>query len=214
MGAGPHGVAIDRRVWGAGVSPAPRQTMTLPDDSTAERATLDDAALVRAFLAGERAAFDAIVARHQRAVYHVCYRFVRNHEDAADLAQDVFVRAFKGLQHFKGDARLSTWLYRVAVNVCLNRAASRKPDHEPLDPARHVDDRADDPLRAVVRGERAAAVRHAIAQLPPKQRATVLLRVYQDLPHEEIARILGSTEGAVKTNFFHALGNLRRLLTR
>jgi RNA polymerase sigma-70 factor (ECF subfamily) len=188
----------------AGVSPAPA--------TDADLAALDDAALVAVFLAGRREAFDAIVARHQRAVYQVCYRFVRNHEDAADLAQDVFVRAFKGLKRFKGDSQLSTWLYRVGVNVCLSKVALKRPDLEPLEPARHVDERADDPFRVVARGERAAEVRRAIARLPPKQRATVLLRVYQELSHEEIAQILGSSAGAVKTNFFHALGNLKRLL--
>lgn len=179
---------------------------------TADLSALDDSALVRAFLDGERAAFDAIVARHQRHVYQLCYRFVRNHEDAADLAQDVFVRAFKGLRNFKGDSQLSTWLYRVGVNVCLNRVAVKRPDLEPLEPSRYVDDKSDDPFRLVARGERAVEVREAIAQLPPKQRATVLLRVYQELSHEEIAGVLGSSVGAVKANFFHALGNLKRLL--
>jgi RNA polymerase sigma-70 factor (ECF subfamily) len=179
---------------------------------TADLSSLDDAALVRAFLAGERAAFDAIVSRHQRPVYQLCYRFVRNHEDAADLAQDVFVRAFKGLRNFKGDSQLSTWLYRVGVNVCLNRVAVKRPEVEPLEPSRHVDERSDDPFRIVARGEQAVEVRKAIAQLPPKQRATLLLRVYQELSHEEIAGILGSSVGAVKANFFHALGNLKRLL--
>jgi len=190
-------------VWGAGVTES---------RVTADLSALDDSALVRAFLDGERAAFDAIVARHQRHVYQLCYRFVRNHEDAADLAQDVFVRAFKGLRNFKGDAKLSTWLYRVGVNVCLNRVAVKRPDLEPLEPARLVDGTSDDPFRIVARGERAAEVRDAIAQLPPKQRATVLLRVYQELSHEEIAGVLGSSVGAVKANFFHALGNLKRLL--
>jgi RNA polymerase sigma-70 factor (ECF subfamily) len=205
MGSGAHGVAAEHRiiVWGTGVSES---------RVTADLSALDDAALVRAFLAGERAAFDAIVARHQRHVYQLCYRFVRNHEDAADLAQDVFVRAFKGLRNFKGDSQLSTWLYRVGVNVCLNRVAVKRPDLEPLEPARHIDEKSDDPFRMVARGERALEVREAIAQLPPKQRATVLLRVYQELSHEEIAGVLGSSVGAVKANFFHALGNLKRLL--
>ena len=172
----------------------------------------DDRALVQAFLAGQREAFDEIVARHQRAVYHVCFRFMRNHEDAADLAQDVFVRAFKGLNAFKHDAQLGTWLYRIAVNVCLNRVAVKRPISEPLEPASHVDTRSDDPLARVVQQQKADVVRRAIAQLPPKQRATVLLRVYQDLSHEEIAGVLDSTVGAVKANFFHALGNLKRLL--
>src|SRR5215212_5513902 len=87
----------------------------------------DDRTLVGAFQAGEREAFDVIVVRHRRNVYQLCYRFVNNHEDASDLAQDVFVRAFKGLRNFKGDASLATWLYRVAVNACLNRVSAKRP---------------------------------------------------------------------------------------
>ena len=85
--------------------------------STADLASADDGALVEAFVAGRTEAFDLIVERHRRHVYQVCYRFVGNHEDASDLAQDVFVRAFKGLQRFKGQSSLGTWLYRVAVNA-------------------------------------------------------------------------------------------------
>jgi RNA polymerase sigma-70 factor (ECF subfamily) len=173
---------------------------------------LEDPALVEAFLGGCREAFDVIVERHRRNVYQLCYRFVGNHEDASDLAQDVFVRAFKGLRNFKGDASLGTWLYRVGVNACLNRVAVKRPQTEPIEAVQHIDERNEDPLETLMRDERADVVRHAIQQLPPKQRATLTLRVYQELPHEEIARILGSSVGAVKANFFHALGNLRRLM--
>jgi RNA polymerase sigma-70 factor (ECF subfamily) len=172
----------------------------------------DDRTLVQAFLDGRRDAFDVIVERHRRNVYQLCYRFVANHEDAADLAQDVFVRAFKGLRNFKGDSSLGTWLYRVSVNVCLNRAAIKRPALAPIEAAPAADPRAIDPLARVVQGERAEVVRQAVAQLPPKQRATVMLRVYQELSHEEISQILGTSVGAVKANFFHALGNLRRIL--
>ncbi len=183
------------------------------DAATAhDLAGADDRALIAAFLAGRREAFDLIVERHRRAVYQLCYRFVGNHEDASDLAQDVFVRAFKGLGKFKGDSSLSTWLYRVGVNTCLNRVAIKKPSTEPIDASPRVDERAPDPLDLVMRDERAVVVRRAIEQLPPKQRATLVLRVYQELSHEEIARVLGSSVGAVKANFFHALGNLKRLL--
>lgn len=175
-------------------------------------AAAEDRVLVAAFLAGSHEAFNVIVTRHQRSVYQVCYRFVRNHEEASELAQDVFVRAFKGLKNFKGDSSLATWLYRVGVNCCLNRVAIKRPATEPIDESQHVDARHDDPLRAVVRQEKADEVRRAIARLPPKQRATVLLRIYQDLSHEEIAGVLGSSVGATKANFFHALGNLKRLL--
>jgi RNA polymerase sigma-70 factor (ECF subfamily) len=172
----------------------------------------DDATLVRAFQAGRRDAFDLIVERHRRTVYQLCFRFVGNHEDAADLAQDVFVRAFKGLGAFKGDSSVRTWLYRVGVNVSLNRVSSRRPPTEPIQAEAHVDTQALDPLTAVEREEQAARVRRAIRQLPPKQRATLVLRVYQDLSYEEIARVLGGSTGAVKANFFHALGNLKRLV--
>ena len=173
---------------------------------------LEDPALVGAFLGGCREAFDVIVERHRRNVYQLCYRFVGNHEDASDLAQDVFLRAFKGLRNFKGDSSLGTWLYRVGVNACLNRVAVKRPPTEPIESVQRVDDSIEDPLETLMRDERAAVVRQAIQQLPPKQRATLTLRVYQELPHEEIARILGSSVGAVKANFFHALGNLRRLM--
>ena len=172
----------------------------------------DDRALVEACLAGERSAFDAIVERHQRQVYQVCLRFMHNHEDAADLAQDVFVRAYRGLRGFKGQSALATWLYRIAVNVCLNRVGAKTPPFESIDRVERVDGAAEAPDEAVLREERAAGVRAAVARLPRKQRATLILRAYHDLPHDQIAEILGSSVGAVKANFFHALANLKKLL--
>src|SRR4029450_393800 len=116
----------------------------------------DDRTLVAAFRSGRRDAFDVIVVRHRRSVYQLCYRFVENHGDASDPARDVCVRELKGLSWFKGAAALATWLYRVAVNACLNRVAVKKPDTAELDDAVHVDARARSPLAAVLRTERAA----------------------------------------------------------
>jgi RNA polymerase sigma-70 factor (ECF subfamily) len=176
-----------------------------------------DAELVQACLAGQREAFDTIVERHQRHVYQLCYRFAGNHEDASDFAQEVFIRAYRGLKTFKGQSSLGTWLYRVGVNVCLNKVAGKGRD-EALDPLIAASDErtasSDESVAdALLRGERAAQVRAAIARLPKKQRATLVLRVYHDLPHDQIAGILGSSVGAVKANFFHALNNLKKLLT-
>lgn len=175
-----------------------------------------DGELVQACLAGQRDAFDVIVERHQRHVYQLCYRFAGNHEDANDLAQDVFIRAYRGLKTFKGHSSLGTWLYRIGVNVCLSKAGGKAPT-EPLAPLLATHDErtasgAESPADALLRAERAAHVRAAIARLPKKQRATLILRVYHDLPHEQIAAILGNSTGAVKANFFHALANLRKLL--
>jgi RNA polymerase sigma-70 factor (ECF subfamily) len=172
----------------------------------------DDQALVTASLAGETYAFDEIVVRHRRAIYQICFRFVNNHEDASDLTQETFVRAWKGLASFKGQAALSTWLYRIAVNVCLNRVSARRLKVEPLESDRFVDPAAELPGTDLIREQRADAVRRAIAELPEKQRATLILRAYHEMPHQEIAEVLGSSVGAVKANFFHALANLKKIL--
>jgi RNA polymerase sigma-70 factor (ECF subfamily) len=178
-----------------------------------ELASLTDKALVAEAAAGSREAFDVIVERHRRAVYQVCYRFVSSHEDASDLAQDVFVRAWRGLRSFRGQSALSTWLYRIAVNVSLNRVTAKVPATEPLDRADRVaDPRVDDARTALLRAERIEAVRRAIAMLPKRQRATLILRAYHGLSHQQIAEILGSSVGAAKANFFHALASLKKIL--
>jgi RNA polymerase sigma-70 factor, ECF subfamily len=168
---------------------------------------------VSATVGGNREAFDVIVARHRRAVYQVCYRFVNNHEDASDLAQDAFVRAWRGMKNFKGESALSTWLHRIAINVCLNRVSAKTLATEPIDSTEPVADvRTEGAQHAMIREERAVAVRKAIAELPKKQRATLILRAYHDMSHQQIADVLGSSVGAVKANFFHALANLKKNL--
>ena len=173
---------------------------------------LDDAALVAACLAGASGAFDAIVERHRRAVYQLCYRFVGNHEDASDLSQDVFIRAYRGLGSFRGQASLATWLYRIGVNVCLNRVSVKRPPSEPIDQREHVDVRAESPSERMLRSERSALVRAAISKLPPKQRAALILRIYHEMPHQEIASTLGTSVGAAKANVFHAMQGLKKIL--
>ena len=135
-----------------------------------------------------------------------------NHEDASDLSQDVFLRAYRGLPAFKGNAALGTWLHRIAVNTCLNRVSVKTPKSEPIEEAQHVDTRAESAPERLLRDERAARVREAVAQLPPKQRAALVMRTYDECTHQEIAEALGTTVGAAKANVFHALQNLKRLL--
>jgi RNA polymerase sigma-70 factor (ECF subfamily) len=190
----------------ARVAPSP---MDAPDTGLA---ALDERALVDACLAGQPGAFDLIVERHRRSIYLLCYRFVGNHEDASDLSQDVFLRAYRGLRNFRGQSSLATWLYRIGVNVCLNHVGAKTPASEPIDAREFVDTRSESPSDRVLRGQRAARVRAAIAQLPRKQRATLILRAYHDMSHQDIAAVLGSSVGAVKANFFHALGSLKKLL--
>lgn len=216
------------RVWTGPVSTDPAWKLTVagstpPGSPAADEAAVDvyvnatDAVLVEAALAGRRDAFDVIVERHRRHVYQLCYRFVNNHEDASDLAQDVFVRAYRGLKNFRNQASLGTWLYRIGVNVCLNKVSAKRPRIESIDRLEMASDeriasRDETASDALLRSERAARVRAAIAKLPKKQRATLILRMYHELPHDQIAGVLGSSVGAVKANFFHALNNLKKLL--
>jgi RNA polymerase sigma-70 factor, ECF subfamily len=196
-------------------SPAAHQQSAVSPTPDPALATLDERALVEACLAGRVAAFDVIVDRHRRSVYQLCYRFVGNHEDASDLSQDVFLRAYRGLRSFRGHSSIATWLYRIGVNVCLNRVTAKTPLGtltEPIDDRQFVDARAESPSERMLKDERAARVRGAIGRLPRKQRATLILRMYHEMSHQEIADVLGSSVGAVKANFFHALGNLKKLL--
>jgi RNA polymerase sigma-70 factor (ECF subfamily) len=124
----------------------------------------------------------------------------------------VFLRAYRGLKHFRGQSSIATWLYRIGVNVCLNHVSVKVPANEPIEIRQHVDLRTESPSDRVLRDERAGRVRAAVAQLPPKQRAALVLRVYHDMSHREIAEVVGSSVGAVKTNVFHALRNLRKLI--
>ena len=180
-----------------------------------EVAALDERSLVAACLANQPGAFDLIVERHRRPVYQLCYRFVGNHEDASDLSQEVFLRAYRGLRAFRGQSSIGTWLYRIGVNVCLNRVSAKAPlgrVTESIDDREFADVRTESASERMLRDERGVRVREAIARLPRKQRATLILRMYHEMPHQEIAEVLGSSVGAVKANFFHALANLKKIL--
>jgi RNA polymerase sigma-70 factor (ECF subfamily) len=172
---------------------------------------IDDQETLAACRNGDPEAFDRLVERYQRDVYRLCYRYVNNHDDASDMAQEVFLRAYRALEKFRGDSAFSTWLYRIAVNTCLSFRSSRRVSEELPE---SLPDAREGLLEGIAREERAGRVRLAIQELPEKQRATLILKMYHDLSHEEIAGVMGASVGTVKANLFHALGKLRRVLGR
>lgn len=158
----------------------------------------------------ETETFDELVRTHRGRVFGLCYRYAGNRADAEDLVQEVFLRAYRGLSGFRGESSLSTWVYRITVNVCLNWISSRKRQGEEL-PADLVDPGMS-PLERLGREQTSKTVLAAVGKLPDRQRLTLVLRVYQELTHKEIAEIMDCPVGTAKANFFFALKNLRKHL--
>ena len=182
-------------------------TTIMPGAATEQDA---DQLLVARYLDGDLVAFDEMMTRHERQIYRLCYRFDRNHDDAMDLTQDVFVKAFEKLPSFRGDARFKTWLYRVAVNHCLNHVKKHSQNFvEVTEQTGRVKAAADDRLLAQ---ERRRIVRDLMPQLPPRQRAIFEMRMNDNLSYEEIAKILNRSVSTIKSSVFFALTKLKKLV--
>ena len=181
-------------------------------DDARDAARIEERAAIEACLSGDPSAFDILVVRHQKAIQRVCYRFTGNTEDAADLTQEVFVKAYRSLPKFRGTSAFSTWLYRIAVNACLSFKASRKNHAEEWDEDHDVVAEGPSAEESLDSRLNAETVRKALDTLPEKQRVTVVMKVLEERTHAEVAEILGSNVGTVKANLFFAIRNLRKQL--
>jgi RNA polymerase sigma-70 factor (ECF subfamily) len=169
-----------------------------------------DAALVAEFLAGDRAAFDALVRRHQAAVQRLVLRYVKTEADAKDIAQVAFVRAFEKLSEFRGEAAFRTWLFRIAINLALNHVRGTRPDLAPIGDVAAFTTSLE--TSRLVAAEVWRKVSARLDDLPPKQRLALELRIFHDLSFEEVAAIGGFSVQSAKANFHHAIKRLRDLL--
>lgn len=176
----------------------------------------NDADLVKQTLCGNTSAYNGLVQRYQRQVYNLAYRMLGNAEDAGDLVQDTFLRAYGALISFRQDASFLTWLYKIASNLCIDQLRSRKAKstlsldvelEEGREPA--ADIRSTCPEEAAVRGSVQDVVQRAILNLPEKYRAVVVMRHLNDMSVDEIARVLELPTGTVKTHLFRARDMLR-----
>ncbi|MBI4728238.1 MAG: sigma-70 family RNA polymerase sigma factor [Acidobacteria bacterium] len=180
---------------------------------TAPRAAPEDAALVARHLAGDPHAFGEIVARYERQVWAVALRMCGEPEDARDVAQETFVSAMRGLRAFRADARLSTWLHRIAVNASLDLLRRRgRRETRALDDVCDRPDPGPGPEESAERAERAGAVRAALARLSPDHRATIVLHDLEQLGYSEIAGVLGIPLGTVKSRIHRARLELAGML--
>ena len=170
------------------------------------------AVLVAAAKAGDREAFEELVRRTAADTFTLAVRLVGNEEDARDVVQETYLRAYKGIERFRGDAQFSTWLYRITANCAATYLGKRKKHrHDELTdesvPAELGGDR--DPLARAEAANLRDRLSGALDELPPKLRAVVLLRDVYDLPHEAVAAELGITESAAKVRLHRARRRLR-----
>jgi RNA polymerase sigma-70 factor (ECF subfamily) len=178
--------------------------------------TDSDEELVRRYLQGDKEAFSTLVKRHETRVYNVCLRILGNREDARDATQDAFLTALRKLSQFRGEAAFTTWLHRVAVNACYDALRKRKrqpmlrlaadDDHQrEVEPGPTIPDPAD----ALAAG---IDVARALSQVPEDYRIALVLADVQDLPYEDIARVLGVPLGTVKSRVHRGRIALARAL--
>jgi RNA polymerase sigma-70 factor, ECF subfamily len=168
-------------------------------DGPAAGAEPEDVAWVARCLRGDSQAFEWLVLKHQRVLFTVALRLLGDYEDARDATQNAFIRAFRGLDTFDPSRRFFSWIYRIAVNECLNLRRSRR-SHEPLESSMEAE-RGGDPVEARESSDR---VRAALLTLTPEQREVVVLRYYGDLSYEEMSEAIGVPEKTVKSRLFSA----------
>ncbi len=172
-----------------------------------------EAAIVRKVLDGDANAFETLVLEYEKNVYNIALRMTGNSEDAADMTQEAFIKAYNSLQAFRGDSKFSVWLYRIVSNVCLDflRSKNRRPtvslsveDDDGEDTQLDVADESQSPELLLDRKLTRESVRRGLDSLPPDYRQILLLREIQGLSYDEIAQALGLEVGTVKSRIFRA----------
>ena len=183
--------------------------MTIRDESL-EPGDTDLLALARG---GDSSALELLVTRHQGVVYRFLLSFLKDEDQAADTAQDTFLKALDRLDGFRGDSSFRTWLLAIARNEALGliRARERRRE-EALEQTEFLPDDAEAPDDIAVRAEEVRRVRTALERLPEKQRLSVSLRLFDELSFREIGEIIGSAEGAARVNYHYGIGRLREWL--
>ena len=179
-----------------------------------------DAELMLRVKEGDEPSFGLLLEKHRSSVVHFLYRMVQNHAVAEELAQEAFLRGYRSRTSYEPTAKFTTWLFRIATHLALNSIRDGKSERlqERLDddssrlPARQVSDTRPSVEQNMVVQARLAEVRRAVAALPEKQRAAVLMHKYQEMDYSQIARALNCSESAVKSLLFRAYETLRARL--
>lgn len=187
----------------------------------------DDLTLVKRVRGGDQRAFKLLVERYQRKVYAVALGMLKNREDAMDVSQEAFVKVYKYLDHFKGDSSFYTWLYRITVNICIDVLRKRAggggeaveyDESVPMDLSEAnigaLGTRlGTNPQKSALRRELAEKIQEALAQVPEKHRAILLLREVEGMSYEDLSRTLEIPKGTVMSRLFHARAKVQKILS-
>jgi len=177
----------------------------------------DDVKLVAASKSGDQDAFALLVQRHQHRVFNLVYRMLQQYDEANEVTQETFLAAWQGLPSFRGDARFSTWLYRIAYNCCLKQVEQHKRDkalQTAIQAEQHLEDAGSETRveTALDIRDRQTLVREQLSTLPAKYRLVLILRHLQEKTYEEMAEILAMPIGTIKTHLFRARNLLKERL--
>lgn len=182
-------------------------------DSSLDASRGVDKRLIQRSLEGEQSAYTQLVNKYRRQVYAIAYRFAKNREEADDLAQDTFIKAYENLSGFRMESSFKTWLFRIATNLSINLTKSGRVSKDSGEiPDKHLFQGESNTLEGLLQDERTRALRTAIGELPPRQKQTLLLKTYRHMSCEEVARVMECSVGTVKANVFNALKRLRTIL--
>ena len=177
--------------------------------------SLSDAACVRRLQRGDVDAFEILVRRHEKAIFNLVYRMLGDYDDAAEISQEVFLSAYRGIGQFRGEANFSTWLYRIALNHATTRrknTSSRQRRLVPLDGSEMIDEAQIGPAETLEKKELRERVQRALNELEPEDATIILLRDLQDIPYEDVARVLKVPVGTVKSRLHRARHALKARL--
>lgn len=177
----------------------------------------NDKDIIREFADGNREiAATSFVRKYQRFVYSTALRYLKNYEDADDAAQEVFVKAINNLHKFRGEASLKTWLYRITSNVCSTMLRKKKLfsffTNESEEDYFNIPSAEGSPVQAVENQEFEKMFYGVLSKLPKKQRETFALRYFDDMSYEEISKLLGTSVGGLKANYFQAVKKIAELI--
>lgn len=177
---------------------------------------ISDADCVRKLQRGETDAFETLIRRHQKTIFNLVYRMLGDYDEAAEISQEVFLSAYRAIGNFRGEANFSTWLYRIALNHATTRRKSlntRQQRNIPIENTEPASDPHPGPAESLEKKEVRQRVQQALNRLEPEDAAVILLRDLQDVPYEEVARLLEIPIGTVKSRLHRARQALKSELT-